>query len=482
MSTSYLLPAAPELILLFSGLALLLLGAFRDTAAGAREVSLLALVSLGVAFLAAVIVTPEGSIPSFGDNFVLDPFAGFMKGVVFLGAIGTLLIAQPYLRQERLERFEYALLVLFSTAGMGLLLSANSFLALYIALELMSLPLYVLAAFQRDTFKSTEAGLKYFVLGALASGMLLYGISLVYGFTGTIDFTTLQGLYVTGETQLPIGALVGLVFIAAGLAFKLGAVPFHMWTPDVYEGAPTAVTAFFAAAPKIAAMGLTVRVFAEPFGALVDDWQQIVVAVSIGSMALGAFGAIGQTNIKRLMAYSGIGHVGYALVGLAAGTERGVFGVLVYMTLYLFMTVGTFAVIMTLRRRGQELDRVQDFAGLSKDQPLLALAGAIFMFSLAGIPPLAGFFGKLYVFLAAVDAGLLALAVFGVLTSVVGAFYYLRIVKLMYFDAPPEPLDKGIDPELKVVLVVTTAVTAFFIVFPGPILGTAGAAARALFP
>ncbi len=482
MSTSYLLPALPELLLLASGLVLLLVGAFKDGDAGARLVSNLALGALVVAFLVTPIVTEAEPVAAFAGNFVLDGFAGFMKAIVLIGTFGTLLIAQPYLRRERLERFEYAVLVLFSTAGMLLLLSANSFLALYIGLELMSLPLYVLAAFQRDTFKSTEAGLKYFVLGALASGMLLYGISLVYGFTGTIHFTALAELYATGDAALPLGALVGLVFVAAGLAFKLGAVPFHMWTPDVYEGAPTAVTAFFAAAPKIAAMGLTLRVFAEPFGAFVAEWQQIVVAIAVGSMALGAFGAIGQTNVKRLMAYSGIGHVGYALVGLAAGTEQGVFGVLVYMTIYLFMTVGTFAVILTLRRRGQALEEIGDFAGLARQQPMLALATAIFMFSLAGIPPLAGFFGKLYVFLAAIDAGLLVLAVFGVLTSVVGAYYYLRIVKLMYFDQAAEPLDKGIEPEVQAVLVVTAAVTALFVVFPSPILGTAQVAAAALFP
>jgi NADH-quinone oxidoreductase subunit N len=413
----------------------------------------------------------------------MDPFAGFMKVVVFLGALGTLAIAQPYLRREGLERFEYPVLVVFSTAGMSLLVSANSFLALYVSLELMSLPLYVLAAFQRDTYKSTEAGLKYFVLGALASGMLLYGVSLVYGFTGTIFFTDLAELYVGQEAaELPLGALVGIVFIAAGLAFKLGAVPFHMWTPDVYEGAPTAVTALFAAAPKLAAMGLTVRVFAEPFGAFVTDWQQIVIAVSVGSMVLGAFGAIGQRNIKRLLAYSGIGHVGYALVGLSAGTQSGVYGVLVYMTIYLFMTVGTFAVVLTLRRRGQSLEQIDDFAGLGKDQPMLALATAIFMFSLAGIPPLAGFFGKLYVFLAAVEAGLVWLAVVGVLTSVVGAYYYLRIVKLVYFDTAPETLDRGMEPELRGVIAVTALVTALFVVVPGPILGSARVAAAALFP
>ncbi|MEO1090808.1 MAG: NADH-quinone oxidoreductase subunit NuoN [Pseudomonadota bacterium] len=478
---TYLLAATPELILILSGLTLLVFGAFRDHTEGARLVGSLAMAALAVAFLTTIVVTGRGPLVAFGGHFILDPFAGFMKAIALIGAFGALLASQPYLRQERMERFEYPLLVLFSVAGMGMLVSANSFLALYVALELMSLPLYVLAAFQRDSLRSTEAGLKYFVLGALASGMMLYGISLVYGFTGSASFEVLATLTPVGETGLPLGALVGLVFIAAGLAFKLGAVPFHMWTPDVYEGAPTPVTALFAAAPKIAAMGLTVRVFAEPFGAFVGEWQQVVIAISVGSMALGAFGAIGQTNIKRLMAYSGIGHVGYALVALAAGSERGVHAVLVYMTIYVFMTVGTFAVIMTLRRRGQAVERIEDFAGLGKDQPMLALASAVFMFSLAGIPPLAGFFGKLYVFLAAVDAGLVALAVFGVLTSVVGAYYYLRIVKLMYFDSSAEPLDRGLAVESKFVVAVTAAVTALFIVFPSPILGSAAAAARSLF-
>ena len=482
MSQSYLLVALPELFLLAAGLVLLVVGAFKESAAGARLVSNLALGTLAIALVLVVVAAPDRAV-AFHGNFVMDRFAGFMKVVVLLGVLGTLAIAQPYLRREGIERFEYAVLVIFSTAGMLLLLSANSFLALYISLELMSLPLYVLAAFQRDTYKSTEAGLKYFVLGALASGMLLYGVSLVYGFTGTILFAELTELYlVEGGAELPLGALVGVVFIAAGLAFKLGAVPFHMWTPDVYEGAPTAVTALFAAAPKLAAMGLTVRVFAEPFGAFVADWQQIVIAISVGSMVLGAFGAIGQRNIKRLLAYSGIGHVGYALVGLAAGTQSGVYGVLVYMTIYLFMTVGTFGVVLALRRRGQSLEQIDDFAGLGKDQPMLALATAIFMFSLAGIPPLAGFFGKLYVFLAAIEVGLVWLAVIGVLTSVVGAYYYLRIVKLVYFDSAPEALDRGMEPELRGVIAVSALVTALFVVVPGPILGTARVAAGALFP
>jgi NADH-quinone oxidoreductase subunit N len=482
MSQSYLLVALPELFLIAAGLVLLVVGAFKETAAGARLVSNLALGTLAVALVLVVVAAPDRAV-AFRGHFVMDGFAGFMKAVVLLGALGTLAIAQPYLRREGIERFEYAVLVIFSTAGMLLLLSTNSFLALYISLELMSLPLYVLAAFQRDTYKSTEAGLKYFVLGALASGMLLYGVSLVYGFTGTIFFEELTQLYVAGEgVELPLGALVGVVFIAAGLAFKLGAVPFHMWTPDVYEGAPTAVTALFAAAPKLAAMGLTVRVFAEPFGAFVADWQQIVIAISVGSMVLGAFGAIGQRNVKRLLAYSGIGHVGYALVGLAAGTQSGVYGVLVYMTIYLFMTVGTFGVVLTLRRRGQSLEQIDDFAGLGKDQPMLALATAVFMFSLAGIPPLAGFFGKLYVFVAAIEVGLVWLAVIGVLTSVIGAYYYLRIVKLVYFDSAPEALDRGMEPELRGVIAVSALVTALFAVVPGPILGTARVAAAALFP
>ena len=481
MSSSYILVALPELFLLMAGLVLLVVGAFKETVAGSRLVSNLALGSLAIALALVVVAAPDRAL-AFRGHFVMDGFAGFMKAIVLLGALGTLAIAQPYLRREGIERFEYAVLVVFSTAGMLLLLSANSFLALYIALELMSLPLYVLAAFQRDTYKSTEAGLKYFVLGALASGMLLYGVSLVYGFTGTIYFGELSELFVGQGAELPVGALVGIVFIAAGLAFKLGAVPFHMWTPDVYEGAPTAVTALFAAAPKLAAMGLTVRVFAEPFGAFVADWQQIVIAISVGSMVLGAFGAIGQRNIKRLLAYSGIGHVGYALVGLAAGTQSGIYGVLVYMTIYLFMTVGTFGVVLALRRRGQSLEQIDDFAGLGNDQPMLALATAIFMFSLAGIPPLAGFFGKLYVFIAAVEAGLLWLAVVGVLTSVVGAYYYLRIVKLVYFDTAPEALDRGMEPELRGVIAVSALVTALFVVVPGPILGTARVAAGALFP
>jgi NADH-quinone oxidoreductase subunit N len=337
----------------------------------------------------------------------------------------------------------------------------------------------VLAAFSRDDVRSTEAGLKYFVLGALASGLLLYGISLVYGFSGTMDFAALAKLLTKPETASP-GVIVGVVFILAGLIFKISAVPFHMWTPDVYEGAPTPVTVFFSTAPKVAAMALILRVMATPFGHLLGSWQQLIILVSLASMILGALAAIGQTNIKRLMAYSSIGHMGYALIGLAAGTPEGIRGVLVYMIVYVFMSAGSFAVIIAMRRRGHAVEKISELSGLARTDPGLALAMAVFMFSMAGIPPLSGFFGKLYVFLAAVQSGLWPLAIIGVLTSVVGAFYYLRIVKVMYFDAPAEAFDPR-PASLSFVAAVTGLFTTFFFLFPAPFIGAAQAAAKALF-
>jgi len=372
-------------------------------------------------------------------------------------------------------------LMLFATLGMLMMVSANDLISLYLGLELQSLALYVVAAFRRDSLRSTEAGLKYFVLGALASGMLLYGSSMIYGFAGTTAFAGLAAT-IGGAGAAPIGLIVGIVFLAAGLAFKVAAVPFHMWTPDVYEGAPTPVTAFFALAPKIAALGLFVRVMVGPFGDLVEQWQQIIVFISIASMVLGALAAINQSNIKRLMAYSSIGHVGYALIGLAPGTEVGVRGVLVYLAIYVFMTAGTFACILCMRQKGRMVEEIADLAGLSKTHPVMALALAVFMFSMAGIPPLAGFFGKLYVFLAAIEAELYALAVIGVVTSVLGAFYYLRIVKLMYFDEPIEDFDRPLGWEMTGVLAVSGVVIVLFFAVPGPIVEGAAAAAAALFP
>ena len=471
--------AMAEIFLFVAGLVLLVIGAMREKD-GARVITpfvVLVMIAAGIVGIGA-----GKDVVAFDGHFVFDAFAAFMKLLILVGAAIAVLLAQSFMVDQDIDRFEYPLLALFAALGMCMMVSANSLLALYMALELQSLPLYVMAAIHRDNLRSTEAGLKYFVLGALASGMLLYGCSMVYGFTGTLSFDELAATFGSAPEgrSLPLGALVGLVFILAGLAFKLGAVPFHMWTPDVYEGAPTPVTAFFAAAPKVAAMGLTLRVMMQPFGDWASEWQQVVVFVSIASMILGAFAAIGQTNIKRLMAFSGIGHVGYAMVGLAAGTERGVYGVLVYLAIYMVMTLGTFCCILMMRRQGRYVETIADLSGLSKRQPLLALALAIFMFSLAGIPPLAGFFGKLYVFMAAVDAGLVALAIIGVLASVVGAYYYVRIVKLMYFDEAAEPFDSSQPFELQLVGAVTAVLVMGFIFLPGGLLQAAQAAASAL--
>lgn len=469
--------AAPEMFLAIAGMVLLMIGAFQASSSS-RLVTSLTLICMAAALF---VLVANGKQPreAFGGLFVADGFAYFMKILILLGSGGALIISQRFIEREGMNRFEYPVLFLFATLGMMLMVSANDLISLYVGLELQSLSLYVIAAFQRDSLRSAESGLKYFVLGALSSGLLLYGASMVYGFAGTTRFEGIADALSAGPA--PIGLIVGMVFICAALAFKVSAVPFHMWTPDVYEGAPTSVTAFFAVAAKIAAMALFMRVLIGPFGHLVGEWQQVIVVISILSMVLGGFAAISQRNIKRLMAYSSIGHVGFALVGLAAGTQDGVRGVALYMTIYLFMNIGTFACILCMRVNDRMVEGIDDLAGLSRTQPLMALALAIFMFSMAGIPPLAGFFGKLYVFLAAVDAGLYTLAVIGVLASVVSAFYYLRIIKLMYFDEPVDAFDKPISTGVKAVLTISGLFTAFFIVFAEPITRSAGEAAAALF-
>ena len=478
-----LAPAITEIFLVCVGLAVLMVGAFRGGEPGASRVVTplcVAALSIGIVLLAAF---DPGEAHTFAGQFVSDDFALYMKVLILLGAALCLIMSPGFLRDEGIERFEFPVLALFSTVGMLMMISANSLLALYLALELQSLPLYVLTAFHRDQTRSTEAGLKYFVLGALASGLLLYGCSLVYGFTGTLSFDLLAQVFEVAPGAAPpvnYGALIGLVFIAAGLAFKMAAVPFHMWTPDVYEGAPTPVTAFLAAAPKVAAIGLTLRVFFDAFGDWADQWRQIAVFISVASMLLGAFAAIGQTNIKRLLAYSSIGHMGYALVGLAAGTAAGAQSVLIYMAIYMVMTIGTFGCVLLMRRNGQAVENIDDLAGLARTQPMLAAALAIFMFSLAGIPPLAGFFAKLYVFLAAIDADLVALAVIGVLASVVGAYYYVRIVKVMYFDEAEEPLDRPVGREFAVIVGGTALFNLLFALHPSPLLEQAEIAAAAL--
>jgi NADH-quinone oxidoreductase subunit N len=399
-----------------------------------------------------------------------------MKALAIVGSLATLIMSPSFAAAERFDKFELPVLMLLATAGMLLMISANDMISLYLGLELQSLAVYVLAAINRDEQRSSEAGLKYFVLGSLSSGILLYGISLVYGYTGNTGFPEIAAAL---GAERELGLVFGLVFVLAGLAFKISAVPFHMWTPDVYEGAPTPITAFMAAAPKMAAMALIVRVTVDPFGPVALDWQQIIVFVAIASMALGAFAAIGQRNFKRLMAYSSIGHMGFALVGLAANSQEGVRGVAIYMLIYLAMTLGTFAFILGMRRKSGNVERIDDLAGLYSTNPVMTVILTILMFSLAGIPPLAGFFAKWYVFLAAINAGLYTLAVIGVLTSVVGAYYYLRIIKIMWFDEPvggflPMP------GELRLVLGVSGAFMLLYVVVAGPV-GTAAQAAAGTF-
>jgi NADH-quinone oxidoreductase subunit N len=427
---------------------------------------------------AAVIVAgmPPDRVVGFGGSFIVDNFARFLKVLALVGSAFAIVMSLEFLDNLVERRFEYSVLIMLASVGMLVMISAGDLIALYIGLELMSLPLYVVAAIDRDSVRSTEAGLKYFVLGALSSGMLLYGCSLIYGFTGTVNFAGIA----KATTQGGIGLTFGLVFLFAGLCFKVSAVPFHMWTPDVYEGAPTPVTAFFAAAPKIAAIALFVRAAITAFPGIVVQWQQILVFVSIASMGLGAFAAIGQKNIKRLMAYSSIGHMGYALIGLAAGTSEGVQGVLIYVAIYLAMTLGTFACIIAMRRTTGSVEQIADLAGLARTKPAMAFFLAMLLFSLAGIPPLAGFFAKFYVFLAAVKAGLFTLAVLGVLASVVGAYYYLLIVKIMYFD-DPAPAFEPMRAELKAVLAISGLFVLLFFVYPAPLVDAAAAAAKSLF-
>jgi NADH-quinone oxidoreductase subunit N len=476
-------PAITEIFLVCVGLALLMVGAFRGREPDASHLVTPLCVMALVVGIFLLMAGDKGTASAFDGQFVNDRFAVYLKVLTLLGAAVCVVMSPPFLRGEGAERFEFPVLALFSTVGMLMMISANSLLALYLGLELQSLALYVMAAFLRDQTRSTEAGLKYFVLGALASGLLLYGCSLIYGFTGTLSFEGLQQIFrahAEAGTPISTGVLIGLVFLAAGLAFKLAAVPFHMWTPDVYEGAPTPVTAFLAAAPKVAAMGLTLRVFFQAFGEWTEQWQQIVVFISVASMLLGSFAAIGQTNIKRLMAYSSIGHIGFALVGLAAGTQDGVQSVLFYMAIYVVMTVGAFGCILLMRRNGRAVEEIEDLGGLARTQPMLAAAMAIFMFSLAGIPPLAGFFAKIYVFFAAIEAGLVALAVIGVLASVVGAFYYIRIVKVMYFDEARDPFDRPVGREFAVIVGGAAVFNVAFCLHPSLLLNQAEIAAAAL--
>jgi len=475
-----LAPAIVELIMVCGAMALLMVGVFTGKKAF-KTVSMLSVVVLVLALIAAVVMPSERSV-SFGGMFVMDGFAIFNKILIIIGAALAIVMSVDYLNKENLRRFEFAILIVLATVGMTMMVSANNLISLYLGIELQSLSLYVLAAFNRDSSKATEAGLKYFVLGALSSGMLLYGSSLIYGFAGSLDFADIM-VAATGsaEGDIAFGMIFGMVFLLSGLAFKISAVPFHMWTPDVYEGAPTPVTAFFAGAPKIAAMALLIRVLFGAVPGMEHEWQQIIIFLAYASTAVGAVLALVQTNIKRLMAFSSIGHVGFALVGLSAGTQEGVSSVLIYLAIYLVMNVGAFALILSMRRKEGMAENLSDLAGLARTRPSMALALSIFMFSLAGIPPLAGFFGKFYVFKGALEAGLTNLAIFGVLMSVIGAFYYLRIVKIMYFDEPTSAFDVGPSRGLKIVTVGTALVTILFFAWPRPLIVAADYAASTLF-
>lgn len=471
--------AYPELLLVIGAMAMLIAGVFLGDQS-ARQISL---ASVALLLLAVVLVIFGPGAPTaslFDGAFRIDAFSDFAKVIIFIAAAIAILMSDRFLGGEELGRPEYPVLIVLAAFGMSLMVSATDLISLYMGVETQSLALYILATFNRDSRRSTEAGLKYFVLGALSSCLLLYGASLIYGFTGATSFEAIARVAETSDSN--VGLVVGIVFLVSGLAFKVSAAPFHMWTPDVYEGAPTPVTAFFAAAPKVAAMALFARTMVTSFPGVIEDWQPVIALIALASMAVGAFSAIVQTNIKRLMAYSSIGHMGYALIGLAAGTASGISAILIYMSIYVVMTIGAFACILTMRRRGGMTENISDLSGLSRTNMPLALVLTVLLFSLAGVPPTAGFFGKWYVFLAAVESDLIWLAVAGVIASAISAYYYLRIIWFMWFDEPAPAFERDTGPVLRF-----TAWASALLMFPvltvfmGVLLQAANAAAASLF-
>ncbi|MGF1551861.1 MAG: NADH-quinone oxidoreductase subunit NuoN [Paracoccaceae bacterium] len=456
--TADLLIVAPEFAMATGAMVLLMLGAYGggdDT----RQTVTFGAVLLMLFVAASILTRGGGETVAFHNAFIDDGFARFAKVLMLVSSALILLIGQSYLERRGILRFEYPVLIVLATLGMMLMVSSGGLIALYVGLELQSLALYVVAAINRDSARSTEAGLKYFVLGALSSGLLLYGSSLIYGYTGTTSFEGIAAV-VAEDGPISLGLTFGLVFVCAALAFKVSAAPFHMWTPDVYEGSPTPVTAFFATAPKVAAAILFARILFEGFAEAASAWSQVIVFIAIASMFLGAIAAIGQSNLKRLRAYSSIGHMGYALVGLAAGTPEGAEALLLYMAIYVVMNLGTFAFILAMERDGQPTVTVDDLAGLSQRAPGQALAMAVLMLSLAGLPPMVGFFAKFFVFKAAVDAGLVPLAIAGVIASVIGAYYYLNIVRVMYLTEPGRPLDLDLGAVQRGTLAVSAVLMA----------------------
>ena len=466
MNSLVLSPAIAEIFLALASIGLVFVAAFgKDQEKTASLMRRLAIITL---LVTGFLTNGYGLQPNlaFGHMFITSPFTVYMKLLVLIGAVVVLIVSKPHLRADAIHKPEFHLLILLSVLGMMVVISANDLMVLYMGVELQSLPLYVVAAMQRDQLRSSEAGLKYFLLGALSSGLLLYGASLIYGFAGSTGYAEIASVLSNGASA---GVVVGVVFLIAGLAFKISAAPFHMWTPDVYEGSPTIVTAFFAIVPKIAAMTLFLRVSYGMLAPVPESWQQVVVAIAVLSMVVGALGAIMQTDLKRLMAYSSIAHMGYALVGMASADSQGISAVMVYMMIYVLSSIGVFTLILSMHREGVAVNRIADLKGYSRSHPVYAASMLIFMFSMAGIPPLGGFFGKWFVFSAAVNAGMVAVAVIGVLTSVIGAFYYLRIVKVMYIDDLETPLDHSDTLTSKLVIGISAGGLALFIFGLGPL-------------
>ena len=449
----------PEIFLSLLIMFLLMLGVFIKKSF--NLVYLLAI--LGLIFsIALVLNQPDEIIKIFNESYIIDKLSIFMKVLTLLFCLFVLLSTKDYVKSNNIDKIEYPIIVLAATLGMILMISSYDLIVFYLGLELQSLSLYILASFKRNNEKSTEAGLKYFVLSALASGLLLYGCSLIYGFTGSTNFEIIS----KNLNETNTGAVFGIVFIMVGLAFKVSAAPFHMWTPDVYEGSPTSVTSFFALVPKIAAIAVFIRFMYVPFINVINQWQTIIIFLSIASMILGAVAAIGQNNIKRLMAYSTIGHMGYALAGLATGTNTGIQSTVIYLTIYLIMNLGAFGCIFMMKRENVFYENINDLSGLSKNHPILALGFLIILFSLAGIPPLAGFFAKFYIFMAVIESKMYVLAIIGLVTTVVSAFYYLRIIKIIYFDRPKKPFEESYDWGLKIPLILSTILTLIYFIYP----------------
>ena len=449
----------PELFIGISLLSLLMLGVFKKNSFNivSKFTSFALLLAIPIVF-----INDSNSLKLFSDNYAIDELSSFLKILILGSSAFALFFTNQYIKDNKIDQFEYPILIIAAILGMFVMVSSNNLIGLYLGIELQSLSLYVLASLNRDSTKSTEAGVKYFVLGALSSGLLLYGCSLVYGFTGSTNYYTIAENFNSDNIAL----LFGLVFILVGLAFKISAVPFHMWTPDVYEGAPTSVTAFFALAPKVAGFGAIIRILYVAFGNVFDEWQSILIFISVASMILGAVAAIGQTNIKRLMAYSSISHMGYALAGLTTGIQEGVSASLLYIFIYVVMNIGSFVCIIIMKRKNIYLENIRDLSGLSKNHPVIAFSFTVALFSLAGIPPLAGFFAKFYIFMAVVKSELIILAIVGLVTSVISAFYYLRIIKIIYFDPEQEKFDPITSTGIKISLAFSTLLILFYFLNP----------------